>query len=472
MAQLYTTPNAGTVPGQQYDMNQQIVQASAGNFQGLPSNQALGDQAATTAQGLAGMQTPDARGAYVQNSDIPAMQTNYDDLAKRLYDYDKMSLQPRYGGQPGEQPGGASFGRVEGSSLSQLTPEAVSTGGVGIKNANPLFGMGAQIDQGNDILSLMSTLNDSIDKEFSSRKGTYASAVKSKQTLLESIFQLMKLKSDEEARQEARAQRGSDKASATREKNISKFYTQAEKVKDDFNAGRYSTGNPQAAWGKAWGQLKGMADRLGLGEDITNEDIDLALGGKAYQDESGNWQGEGNANSDILKDIYLKGRPAAQQNAVPGLEAAVSNIKSARTNYNSAWAKDPILQNPALANTLSKVPGVGNYLASTVNSSAYNYIKDVEGVLGTQVAKGIGGDVGALANKDIDRAKSELADLGTNPAVGRQRLDKAVMHATQALMRLTKDKVQVINPKTGKKVEVDTPAELEQVFGKGYTYIQ
>lgn len=231
----------------------------------------------------------------------------------------------------------------------------------------------------------------------------------------------------------------------------------------------YSTGDPQEAWGQAWKAIKVMRDNLGLQDLVTNEDIDDTLGG-SYNSATG--EAFGLATKENLRDIYLKGKPTSQQNAVLPLESSIANIKSARENYKKAWTDRGVLNNPIVSTALGKIPGVGEWISSTLNDAAYNYVKDINGVIASQVAKGIGGEVGNLATKDVERAQNELANLGSDPVVGQKRMDKAVMHATQGLMRLTKDKIIAINPTTREKVEVDTAEELEQVFNGGYTLIQ
>lgn len=406
------------------------------------------------------LNTEAGRQPYIDNTNLGAVQNNYDALAQRLAAYDNMVLKPEFAGQNPNSPQDVALGGVTSaipeftSQAANYTPEQLTW------SPNPKYAVSAQYQQADSILGLMQNLNELLGKERARGTAKHTSDLKAASALLAGFTDILGQDTQLKMKLADIAATNKDKVLT---KNIGEFQKRAEQIKQSFLLGKFSTSDPQAAWGAAWKNLRTVADTLGLENEITNEDIDSILGGE-YDAETG--QGFGNAAPEALQDLYLKGRPVAQQNAVPGLGAAVTNIKSARDEYNKSWSKG----NPLAA--LYSLPYVGQLAASYIDQPAYNYIKNVEGVLGTQVAKGIGGDVGALANRDIDRAKSELANLQDNPAAAKPRLDKAVMHATQAMMRITKEKTIVINPTTLDKVQVDTPEELEQVFNQGYTLIK
>lgn len=455
-----------TVPGQQ--TNQLLASLQTSMMAGSPLSP---EQKAATEQAyystnatLGALNTPQGRQQYINNTNVGAAEDNYSQLAQQLAAYDKVILQPQYAGQnPGMPTDLPNNPYVTMGNLSYLTPQSSTLpASSGLYNANPSYALTAQINQGNNIVDLLNTINQAISKETARGTNKYSSDLRSAGTLLGSLADILKLNNDlEMQRMSLRAQSSRSSSSF-----VDDFVRGAEQIKDDFLAGRYSTGDPQEAWGKAWSQLKAMRDAYGLSGLIPDTQLDSLLGGRAYVGQTG-WTGEGNAAPEFLQELYLKGRPTAQQNAVPGLRATITNAKSAKNEYNQAWLRGPL----AGITQLPLVGPLATTLTSFLDPHAYNYIQNVKGVIGTQVAKGIGGDVGALANKDIERAQNELADIAANPSVGKQRLDKAVMHTTQALMRVTKERVIAINPITGRKVQVDTPEELEQVFNQGYTYL-
>lgn len=448
-------------------LNQQqlaTAQNQVANGQSLTpqvANAAQNDYA-TYNQEQARLNTPGARQDILNNTNLGAAQSNYDSLAKQLASYDNMVLQPQFAGQnPGMPTDLPNNPDVYMGNVSYLTPgNANLPANQGIYNANPTYALTAQNDQRNSIVSLLGTLNDVVAKEQNRGTARYSGNLKATAAMLDTLNNILGQNTQLTMK---KTELANSKASALSTKQMTSFQSAAKEVLNDFQSGKYSTGDPQAAWGKAWNNLRTTADTLGLHDEITNDQIDSILGGGLDKSSGDYW---GNASNQILQDIYLKGRPVAQQNTAIALDSATNKIRDARNEYNKAWSKG----NPL--SYLYNLPGVGQIAASYMDQNAYNYIKDVEGVLGTQIAKGIGGDVGALANRDIDRAKNEMATLQENPEAAKPRLDRAVMYATMASMRMTKAKSTAINPATLDKVQVDTPEELEQVFNQGYTLIQ
>ncbi len=457
---IYTSPGGNTPQAMQLALSQ-------GQTLTAPQVNAAQQGVQAANANVAQLNTEGGRQPYIDNTNLGAVQNNYEELAQRLAAYDNMVLKPEFAGQNPNSPQDVPLGGVT-SAIPEFTSQAAGyTPEQLVWSPNPKYGMTAQLNQADNILGLMNTLNDLLGKERARGTAKHTSDLKAASSLLSGLTDILGLNANLEMKKADLAMRQSELAASKTEKletkNIAEFEKRAQQVKSRFQSGGYSTGDPQGAWGKAWNELRSIADRLGLEDLISNDDIDATLGG-GLDPQSGQYFG--NASQETLQDIFLKGRPVAQQNAVPGLQAAVSNIKNARDEYNKSWSKG----NPLAA--LYSLPYVGQFAASFIDQPAYNYIKNVEGVVGTQVAKGIGGDVGALANRDIDRAKNELASLQDNPEAAKPRLDKAVMHATQSLMRITNEKVVVINPATLEKVQVDTPEELEQVFNQGFTLIK
>ena len=464
------TPPSNTVQGQQTqqgnNMNLATIQQGLLNGQQMTpvQSQQVNDAYSGTNALLAQKSAPSYRQGMIDDSSIPAMQQNYSDLATKLAQYDTAVLKPQFAGTdpgiPTDMPSGL-FGRT--TDLSVLTPNSAKLpADQGLYNTNPLYAYQAQGYQADALSTLLGSLNETIGKELTRNKGDYIGTLATIKDLLPQLTSILKMNTDLEISK-------ANRAASSQDKNLQEFNRRATEIKNKFLTGGYSTGDPQAAWGQAWNAIKVMRDNLGLQDLVTNMDIDDTLGG-SYNAQTG--EGTGLATKENLRDIYLKGKPVGQQNAVLPLEAAISNIKSARENYKNAWKDRGLLDNPLVSTALGKLGAPGEWISSTLNDAAYNYVKDINGVIASQVAKGIGGEVGNLATKDVERAQNELANLGSDPGVGQKRMDKAVMHATQGLMRLTKDKIVAINPTTKDKVQVDTAEELEEVFDKGYTLIE
>lgn len=149
--------------------------------------QDLGQSYADNAAKLMTMKTPAARQDYISNSDIPAKQTNYDDLSKQLYDIDKAiaaSGQYKITPQTPEQ-----YAAHPEQSPLALTEDILKSDK--FSNPNPAFALQTRTVNNNNILDLLSSLSDSIGKEFNSRKNTYTSSVNSQETALKYISDLL-----------------------------------------------------------------------------------------------------------------------------------------------------------------------------------------------------------------------------------------------------------------------------------------
>src|SRR6266702_1000400 len=208
------TPSTGNTP-----QGQQLAQGqpNAANTQpppgspatAYPSDQQLNQSYSAANQTLVNQGTPDKRQQYITNSNLPAMQSNYDDLAKQLFEYDSSVLSPKFQGQnPGTPTDAASFGRVDASPLGMTVGSAGLPASSGIYNPNPKYAYTAQIDQGNNIANLLTTLLGGMGKEFGSRVGQYKSDTQGAQSALDSVFKIMQLKQDAEDKANARSGTG------------------------------------------------------------------------------------------------------------------------------------------------------------------------------------------------------------------------------------------------------------------------
>jgi hypothetical protein len=204
------TPSSGLTPqGQQFAQGQ----PSATNTQApppsqttpnpltsdlasFPSDQQLSSQFQTANTNLLPFGTASGRQQYVDNSNLGSMQTNYDDLAKKLFEYDQGKLNPQMQGQnPGTASDAPAFGRVEASPLGMTEQGAALPASQGIYNPNPKYAYAAQTTQGNSLADLLGTLNKGIGDTFAARVGTYKSDKQAAQDALDSVLKVMGMKS-------------------------------------------------------------------------------------------------------------------------------------------------------------------------------------------------------------------------------------------------------------------------------------
>lgn len=257
------TSNYGNTP-QANQLQTSMVNAQSGNYAALPPMQQLTGQAGQATQQLADMQTPQNRQSYMQNSDLPAMQGNYEDLAKQLYEYDKQMATSGQVDYSNIAPDANQFGSVAASPL-ELTNSILSKPNFSF--VNPAIGLNTNLESQNNITDLLGILNNSIGKEFSSRKNTYASTVSSQRDVLKTIMDIMGLKSEHDLRMAEMAASKSGKGVD----RYSDVVSLADKLKSDLSTG-------VTEWGDAWNTIKNFADRTGV--QIRPEEIDQLLGGK------------------------------------------------------------------------------------------------------------------------------------------------------------------------------------------------
>ena len=266
----YTSPYGSTFQGNQ--LNQ--TQAMLNNPISPPTTNQLTSAMGQTGQELAAMQTPQARVSFLSTSDLPAMQGNYDDVARKLFEYDKMNLNPMYSQPPGQPSDAAAFGRVEPSSLMQLTPE-LAGGPTTLFADNPRYAIASQTGQKENVLDILGSLNIAIGREFESRRGQYASTVKAKQSIIDTITGLLdrRIQVEEKAKDRAldlykiNKQASKVKEDATKE-IWDKIYTTADTEDDIWRA----INENDTAWramgidvDQLWANHKDVANKVGYG---------------------------------------------------------------------------------------------------------------------------------------------------------------------------------------------------------------
>lgn len=344
---VYTGPNGGTVPGQQIDQTQQMLTQAAmsgaqGNVAAMPSDQALNSAATNTSTQLAGMETPQARQTYVNNGDLPAMQSNYDDLARKLFDADKLIANS---GQFNPTPASDASSSA-GVAASPLELTSGILGGNSFSPNNPEIGMKTQITGQNNIADLLNVLNSSISKEFTSRKGTYASTVGAQKDLLESIFKVMGMKNTLAIEQAKLAMARSDRG----QESMTKVQSQAEKLKDGLRTG-------EIQWGDAWNSLKSYAGSVGA--SVSPQDLDTMLGGKFNASDPDGTKGltTGWAKPGAYQDYN------AQKKITAGTAFSDKDMSSLQATSQSTQlaneAIDILTKNPGIVGT-----GFGNIYAA------------------------------------------------------------------------------------------------------------
>lgn len=423
MPQLTPDNTTYTNPGGLTPQALQTAQSNAvmGNAASLPPAQELGQAYVDTTKQLAGMQTPQAREQVVANSDVPAMQTNYDDLARQLYEYDKMYLSPKYAAPPTAPGDALNYGRVGSSQLSQLTPE-MAAGETTLYADNPKYAVNSQAFQQNSILDLLSSLNNSIDRELKSAKGKYASSVDSQKSVLESIAFILGKKLDAEEKANARAESAALKAENEKARKIDKFNAEANRVLTKFAAGAYSMGNPDEAWGKAFEDLKGFAQREGVyGNEVNDESINTALGGGWDPTTQQSW---GNATPDALRNLKKqKGLDANQRKGLESAEGSLGLVTRMLENYQKASSLGGLAtQSPLLSKELS-----------SLDPAARDYLSDSQGALSSM--KELAGESGVLSNQDTSRLSVLIPSLTENRENGTKSLRELQNRVKRGILR-------------------------------------
>lgn len=347
MANMYTSPNAQTIPGQQVDMsNTTMRNMSSGQIAPMVANQE---------QQLAGLQSPQMRQQTIASSDIPAQQANYDDLARQLYEYDKSITSSNFNANPQVAPDAVSSSRVAASPYD-LT--ASSLGGNTFQFGNPEYAVSSQTAQKGTVVDLLNNLNTAISKELTAKRGAYSSSVQSSKTILAGLMDMLDRAENREDREAERAERAAERAQSRVDRANSEL--------DSAIASGISQLQNGEPWGVVWNRIKA---RFPLAKD---EEIDSRLGTE--------WKQAGAYEAFKGRQSEAKQSLSAERMKLQG------NVKSALTDIQKVRdmiSKDDGLLIKAEAQIASggKIPG----LAKDYYTAAYN-IMDVISRLRTGAA--------------------------------------------------------------------------------------
>lgn len=274
----------------------------------------------TAAQQQAGLNTPQGRQPYLDNTNVNAAQGNYDALAKQLAAYDNMVLQPQFAGQnpgmPSDVPTNP-FANNTPAGLSYLTPEnAALPYNQGIYNSNPTYALTSQNNQRNSIVDVLGTLNKVLAKESARGTNKYTSDLRS----IDSILGTLKGYMDQNT---SLTEKKADLAMRAAELAQSRSDTKASKIADRANALRSDLATGIIQWGDAWKTMKSEFP------GASDSDIDSYLGGKYNaQDPSSStgWAREG-AAQEYAQGLRYKqtGSSDAKQQAMAKIGVNVIN---------------------------------------------------------------------------------------------------------------------------------------------------
>lgn len=170
----------------------------ASNMASYPSDQQLNSQYAGATQNLAAIDSPVNRQALIANSNLPTMQTNYEDLSRQLFEYDKGVLSPKFGGNlnPNLPPDAASFGRVDASPLAMTVGSSQMPTLQALGGANPTHAYAGQISQANSLADLIGSLVESQRGELGARIGSFTTQRQGALDTLNAILGIMNNKKD------------------------------------------------------------------------------------------------------------------------------------------------------------------------------------------------------------------------------------------------------------------------------------
>ena len=200
----YTEANGGNTPqgGQVAQGNQSLIDSA---MSALHSGQTLTPEVATAANSAFGTasaaaannNTPATRQGFIDAVGIPQLQGNFDDLAQKLADYDKIVLQPQFeGSNPGTPALPAGFSpltAITGVSMNsdqKLTPEE------SVYNSNPFYALQGQNTQRNNIVDLLGLLNDAISKEYNRGFREYSAKTSHINTTLDALDRILSQNTD------------------------------------------------------------------------------------------------------------------------------------------------------------------------------------------------------------------------------------------------------------------------------------
>jgi hypothetical protein len=213
--QTYTSNYGSTPQGQALASGQPNATNSTpppgSSASSFPSDAALNTSFATANANNVNLALPGTRQGFINNSPIPGEQSNYDDLARQLFEYDTGVLNPKFAGtNPGLPGDAASFGRVDASPLAMTVGSSGLPASQGLSTAtiNPKYAYDAQSTQADSLSNLLDVLNRGISGSFDTTKSAYTSKVDAAQKALDTIVKLMSLKQDAIDKAAARASSG------------------------------------------------------------------------------------------------------------------------------------------------------------------------------------------------------------------------------------------------------------------------
>lgn len=427
--QPYTTPNGQTVPGQAMDQANSMWSSFA-NAQPLPQaqvQQASQGLSNATAQ-LASAQTPQVRQNYINNGDIPAIQNNYEQLARQLYDTDKaIAGSGQYNMTP---PSDAISSPGVSASPLALTNSLLS--GNAFNSPNPTFGMQTRMTQNNNILDLLSTLNDSLGKELGSRKNTYASSVKGQQAVVDAFMNILNKNSDLAMNKYNQQQENYRAGLSIRAQSQSRAENYAKSLQDDL-------ASHQKDWGSAWRAMKQYSDSINAG--LSASDIDNLLGGHYdASDPNGDkgltqgWAQPGAYEKRLIQTNTIKAMSSpdfiGQVQQLQGTGSLVDQLQNA---YDNVWFKGPIL-----GNIHDLAAGAG------IDPSAGHYNDLKNGLLG--LVSRATGEKGVLTEGDAARAADLIKGLGANPQQVEQGFDSLRQIFNESISRKTGQPIRLLGP--------------------------
>lgn len=188
-------PGGGVPANPQWNGDPSTLNAAINQYGSDPQlNQRLNEANANQIQN----NLPSTRQAVVANSNLPSMQSNYEDLAKQLFQYDQGTLAPQFQGtNPGMPSDALSFGSdVPASPLAMTVQGAGLPANQGLyAGNNPKEAYAAQIGQGATIADLLKVLNTSQATEYGSKTGVYDQSQKAKADAVQLVLNAMQGKS-------------------------------------------------------------------------------------------------------------------------------------------------------------------------------------------------------------------------------------------------------------------------------------
>ena len=398
MPNLYPT---GTPQQIQLDEGTQQLIATANST--LNSGQTVTPEVATQAQqgvatanqNIQNTMTPGARQGYLDNTNLGAVQGNYDALAKQLAEYDNIVLKPEFAGQNPGTP--SELGGVSGyynPNLSYNTADAQTPEQV-LYNANPKYALSSQVDQGNSIVTLLGTLNKLLGTEAKRGTNKYTSDLSKAAAVLGGLTDILRMNTDLTMKkaelEESRASRANTQGNTT-EAKISRISDKLRRA-----AGRDGYVSPDD-----WSRIKREAAEE---EGIEPKDFDSQFSGRRNP-KNRNYRLESSTTGEASD--YQKERAYRINQSVDELMEQVDDT--------TVGLGGQILSN--IPNTSAAT--FASQLDSLKASIAFNELTAM------REASKTGGALGQVSNIELQLLESSLGALSTkqSPADFKKQLQK------------------------------------------------